>query len=164
MSQPSASPRLLRPRRALVIATACLASSDPAPSRASVPVETSFHQVDPVTFLSAAANNIARQPSGQISSMVSTPCTKATEPATAGAAKLVPLSDNPTTETPVPFAHISGSSRSECDDAGFRNTVSPAIAAAVSSWLPTVTVLKLLWLTYSVDVPLPDAMTMVGYG
>jgi len=69
-------------------------------------------------------------------------------PATAGAAKLVPDSVRPTAVTAVPLAVMSGSSRSRVGDAGLRNTESPDMAPAVSSWLPTTRQLNVLWLTY----------------
>ena len=62
-------------------------------------------------------------------------------PAVAGAAKLVPDMVWLLALTLVPFAASSGSSRSPWVEAGLRNTESPDIVAAVSSWLPIDSVL-----------------------
>ena len=64
----------------------------------------------------APASRIARQPSGHDFRVASTFWISAAQPAAAGEAMLVPLFVRPTVVTPVPFAEISGSSRSLCDD------------------------------------------------
>jgi hypothetical protein len=75
---------------------------------------------------------------------------------------LVPLFVRCTVVTATPFAAISGSSRSPCDEIGLRNTESEAMAEASSLWLPTVNRLKPLRFTYSVLTPLPAASQIVG--
>jgi hypothetical protein len=49
----------------------------------------------------------------------------------------------------IPFAEISGSSRSLCVVVGFRNTEDDDMAPAESSWLPTAMLLYPLWFTNS---------------
>ena len=84
-------------------------------------------------FLLAPANKIARHPSGHDFSVAFASCSKAVQPATAGAAMLVPLNVVPTVVTAVPLAASSGNSRSPCADAGLRNTLSLARLSAESS-------------------------------
>src|SRR3954471_16336519 len=177
-SVPTSQPRRVagasRHRRDCAIATPDAASTAPAPSEASVRERTSCHQVLPEMLRPAEARRIARQPSGHEHNTPSTSCRSAVTPAVAGAEKLVPDIVWPFADTPVPFAASSGSSRSPCVLDGLRNTESPDMAAAVSSWLPTASELKALWLTNllaggkilsgSVDQKLPAPWRIVGYG
>ena len=88
----------------------------------------------------ADASRIARLPSGHDLRVPFASCwvSAATAPATAGAAMLVPERFSPTAAHRVPFAEISGSSRSPCEDDGLRKHVSDARPEAVSLWLATV--------------------------
>ena len=63
-------------------------------------------------------------------------CRSAVTPTAAGEAMLVPLIVRPTVVTDVPFAAISGSSRSPWLEVGFRKTESEDIPPAESSWFP----------------------------
>jgi len=92
-------------------------------------------------FLLAAASRIARQPSGHDFSVGAACCISAVTPAAAGDAMLVPLIVSFTQVTAVPFAPISGSSRSLWPELGLRKTESLASDVAVSSWLATVMLL-----------------------
>src|SRR5215207_2028703 len=163
-SQPQRVPAAPGERRLFAIRTPSSASTAPAPSEASTLALRSAHHVLPVTFLLAAASRIARQPSGHDFSVEFVCWSSAATPAAAGAAMLVPLFVNLTHVTDVPFAAISGSSRSLCADDGFRKQDVPDIAPAESSWFATVSLLNPLWLTNSVLEPLPAASTIVGYG
>src|SRR5665647_1416964 len=163
-SQPRREAALAGVRRAPAICTPALESRAPQPSTPSTPEMRSARQVLPAGLRQAEASRIARQPSGQDLRVGAFCWISAAPPATAGAAMLVPLKVSPTVVTTVPLAAISGSSRSECDELGFLKTVSEAIPEAVSLWLPTLSRLKPLWLTYSVAGPLPEASQIVGYG
>ena len=63
-------------------------------------------------FFVAPAKRIARQPSGHALSVAEVLCMSAATPAAAGDAWLVPVIVIPSAVTDVPFAAISGSSRS----------------------------------------------------
>ena len=89
----------------------------------------------------------------------SAPCT----PAAAGAAMLVPLIVSFDAVTPVPFAAISGSSRSLC--AGRSGCGRPSRSPSprrCRRGCATVRLLKPLWLTNSVLEPLPAACRSSG--
>ena len=68
-------------------------------------------------------------------------CRSAATPAVAGDAILVPLIVRPVVVTEVPFAVISGSSRSSWLVVGFRKTEDDDIAEAESSWFATARLL-----------------------
>src|SRR6266540_882444 len=163
-SQPRRVAAAFRERRFCAIRTLSSASTAPVPSFASTALLRSAHHVLPVTFLLSLASRIARQPSGHDFSVPFVSWTSAAAPAAAGAAMLVPLFVSWTQVTIVPFAAISGSSRSLCDELGFLKTESLASAPAESSWLATVSLLKPLWLTNSELDPFPAASQIVGYG
>src|SRR5205814_2234654 len=149
-SQPRRVPGASRQRRACAIATPDAASTAPPPSEASVRETAPCHHVPPATLRPPEASRIARHPSGHEQSTPTTSWSSEPPPAAAaGAAKLVPDIVWSFAETPVPFAASSGSSRSPWVLAGLRTTESPAIAAAVSSWLPRASELKPLWFTNS---------------
>ena len=108
------------------------ALTEPLPSDASTSSMTSSHQVWSTTFRVAPASSIARQPSGQCSSVEFELWISAATPAHAGDAMLVPLLVRFTAVTLVPLAEISGSSRSPWLAFGLRKTELADMAEAVS--------------------------------
>ena len=132
-----APPALLRDR------TPACASTAPAPSRASTPA----HDVlPPRAAADVAAGRRHQDRSAALRPRAQHPVDvlqqRRRRPRRPARRSSCRTSSGHWPRPPVPFAAISGSSRSPCVDAGLRNTESPDIAAAVSSWLPTASELK----------------------